>query len=568
MFKKSREMGKCTIRAAGSWGGSLFLAVLIPVLFLLCQPGLSLAASSKGNGVVNGNRIINNGNGDGVVNGNRIINNGNGNAIGNGNGYYGNGFNGTGLPIILKSVAILPLENLTEDPNATDIVTEHIKRELKGKGWVLITKADTVEQFLAKRRIRYTGAVTRLTVREMGKVLGIDAVLVGSVTQFSDSKDKSTAGVSARLISALDGSLIWADNMAYTTRDFEGILGLGVVTSVEEISSIVVKDLVRSIADRFFIAQAALSPFEIERVAAYPTVGKGGDKIDLKVKVLPIMEEPKEVKAIVEGNEVDLSLVGDGVYKGSVVAPEGDGVYFVDVIAMNQNLAPFPFEAAGKIVVDNTPPKIRMTLDKNVFASTKKQAVIFTASLLSLDDIDEWKMEILDTKGNLVRDDRGYGKVPEKLIWRGKTNKRAKAEDGKYTCVLTVRDMAGNETVVTEELKLKNKPPDIKVDVDVLDDILLFTFNYAPEENMQSWEFSIKDRDGNIIKKFDGDGNVPEKIEYTLEEDFDFRKVTFSVTASDEVGNTFNLTKALPAMFTGKRPFARLKNKGKIDADF
>ena len=271
MFKKSREMGKDAIRAAGSWGGSLFLLVLIPILFLVCQPGLSLAASSNGNGVVKGNRIIN-GNG----NGNRIIN--------NGNGYYGNGFNGTGLPIILKSIAILPLENFTEEPKATEIVTEHIKKELKGKGWVLITKPETVEQFLAKRRIRYTGAVTRLTVREMGKVLGIDAVLVGSVIQFKGSKDKSTVGVSARLISALDGSLIWADSLAYTTRDFEGILGLGVVTSIDEVSAIVVKDLVRSIADRFFIAQAALSPFEIERVAVYPTVGKGGDKIDLKIK--------------------------------------------------------------------------------------------------------------------------------------------------------------------------------------------------------------------------------------------------------------------------------------------
>jgi TolB-like protein len=542
MFEKNRDMDRATVRAAGSLGRNIFFPLIISFLFLACHTAHSLAASLNGNGYY-------------------------GNGL-NGNGYYGNGLNGTGLPIILKSIAILPLENLGEEPGATDVVTEFIKKELKGKGWVLITKSETVEQFLAKRRIRHTGAITRLTVREMGKVLGIDAVLVGCITQFSTHNGKATVGVSARLISALDGSLIWADNRAYTTRDFEGILGLGAVTSVKEVSSIVVKDLVMSIADRFFIREATLSPFEIERVAAYPTVGKGGDKVDLKVKVLPIMEEPKEVKAIIEGNEVDLTLVGDGEYEGSVIAPQEDGVYFVDVIAMGQNHAPFTFGAAGKIVVDNTPPVVSMSLDKNIFASSKKHSVIFTARLLNLDDIDEWKMEIMDREGKLVRDDRGYGKIPEKLIWRGETNKRSFAKDGKYTCRLTVRDIAGNETVITEMLTIKNNPPDIKIDVDVLDDILLFTFNYGPDERIKSWEFSIKDRKGNVIKKIDGEGDVPEKIEYPLDEGLDFRRMTFSVTALDEVGNTFNMTKAIPSLFTGKTPFARLKNKGKINADF
>jgi TolB-like protein len=367
MFEKNRDMDRATVRAAGSWGRNLLFSLIISFLFLAGQTAHSIAASLNGNGYY--------GNG---LNGNGYYGNGL-----NGNGYYGNSQNGTGLPIILKSIAILPLENLSEEPGATDIVTEFIKEELKGKGWVLITKSDTVEQFLAKRRIRYTGAITRLTVREMGKVLGIDAVLVGSITQFSTHNGKATVGVLARLVSALDGSLIWADNRAYTTRDFEGILGLGAVTSVEEVSSIVVKDLVRSIADRFFIREATLSPFEIERVAAYPAVGKGGDKIDLKVKVVPIMEEPKEVKAIIEGNEVELTLVGDGEYKGSVIAPKDDGVYFVDVIATGQSHTPFSFDAAGKIIIDNTPPKISMSLDKKIFASSKKHFVVFNAKLLS-----------------------------------------------------------------------------------------------------------------------------------------------------------------------------------------
>jgi TolB-like protein len=537
MFEKSLEKENHNLRSTVLRGRNFISTLIVALLFIAGQSHYSFAV------IINGN--------------------------GNGNGYNVNGFNGTGIPIILKSIAILPLENLTDDRNATDIVTEHVKRELKGKGWVLITKAETVEEFLAKKRIRYTGSITRMTVREMGKVLGVDAVLVGSVTQFSGNKTTATVGVSARLVSALDGSLIWADNKAYTTRDFVGLLGLGAVSSLDEISSIVVKDLVKSIADRFFINEAALSPFEIERVAAYPAVGKGGEEIELRVKVLPILEEPKEVKAVIDGKEVAFSIMGDGEFVGSVIAPEAEGIYFVDVVAMNHSGVPFSFDAAGKIVVDNTPPKISMALDKKIFASnSRNNSVIFTTMLLSLEEIDEWRMEILDKKGKLVRGDRGYGKVPKKLIWRGETDKRGRAGDGEYTCKFSVKDVAGNETVIIEKVKVKNSPPDIKVDVDIIDDILLFTFNHDPDDNIQSWELLLKDRKGKIVNQFEGEGDIPEKLEYLMEEDFDFRKTTFSITALDVAGNSFKLTKALPSFFTGKIPFARLKEKGLFVEDF
>jgi TolB-like protein len=536
MFKKRQAMKRDTLRETDSMGRNFFSSLLIAFIFVAGQSHISLAATVNSNA--------------------------------NGNGYYGNGLNDTGLPIILKNIAILPLENLTDDPEATAIVTEYLKRELKGKGWVLITETDTVEKFLAKRRIRYTGAVTRLTVREMGKVLGIDAVLVGSVTQFSAFKSNVTVGVSARLVSALDGSLVWAESLAYTTRDFEGLLGLGAITSLDELSAMVVRDLVMSIAERFFINGATLSPFEIERVAAYPAVGKGSERIKLRVKVLPIIEEPKGIKAVVEGNEVDLSMVRAGEYEATIMSPEGEGVYFVDVIAMDHTGVPFTFYAAGKIIVDNTPPKIEMALDKKVFASKRRSKVIFTTRLMDLDEIDEWRMEILNSEGKVVRSDNGYGKLPPKLVWRGRTETLSLADDGKYTCRFSVKDLAGNETVLTETIRVKNNPPDIKVDIDVVDEILLFTFNYDPDEHITSWELSILDRKGNTLKTIKGEGDFPEKLEYPLEEDFDFRKLNFSVTALDDVGNSFNLTKPLPSFFTGKRPFARLKEKGQFVDDF
>ena len=68
-------------------------------------------------------------------------------AIGNNN----NNNNGNGQTVVIKSIAILPLENLTVDRVAAFIIKENIKTELKGKGWVFIVKDDLVEDFLAKR---------------------------------------------------------------------------------------------------------------------------------------------------------------------------------------------------------------------------------------------------------------------------------------------------------------------------------------------------------------------------------------------------------------------------------
>ena len=158
-------------------------------------------------------------------------------ATGNNN----NNNNGNGQTLVIKSIAILPLENLTVDRVAAFIIKENIKTELKGKGWVFIVKDDLVEDFLAKRRIRYTGAITRLAVREMGKALGVDAVLVGSVNQYSGDNGKITVGIGLRLLSAVNGSILWSDNITYTGRDFEGFLGLGVVTSIDELTSMVVR---------------------------------------------------------------------------------------------------------------------------------------------------------------------------------------------------------------------------------------------------------------------------------------------------------------------------------------
>ncbi|MBI3754386.1 MAG: hypothetical protein HY266_10175 [Deltaproteobacteria bacterium] len=482
----------------------------------------------------------------------------------------GNSFGTISQPVILKNIAILPFENLSDNPAATKILGEFIKRELRGKGWVFITKDDAVEEFLAKRRIRYTGGVTRLVAREMGKVLGVDAVLVGSINQFyAANKGKIDVGVTARLVSTIDGSIIWADSLSYTESDFVGLLGLGLITSVDNLSSRVAKDLVRGIADQFFIKkEVGLSPFEVEKAEAYPSAAKGGTRIELRVKMLPITEEPKEVKAIIAGNKIGLVRGEDGEYEGSVTAPADEGVYPVDVVAMDQTMSPFPFGAVAEIVIDSTPPKVSLTVSKKAFAPQRKGYILFTPKLLSFDEIDEWSIEIFNKEGKGIRGDKGYGKLPKGLIWRGETDKLVQASDGEYTYKFVVKDAAGNETVLTDSIRVKNNPPVLKVDVDKIEDNLLFTFGYDQDENIRSWELDIMDKGGKPVKTIEGRGELPPKLEYPIKADFDISAMAFSITATDDADNSVTVTKSIQPILSKKTPFAKANAKGQVDEDF
>lgn len=477
--------------------------------------------------------------------------------------------------VVLKNIAILPFENLTENPAATKTIAELVKKELRGKGWVFITRDEAVEEFLAKRRIRYTGGITRLAVREIGKVLGVDAVLVGSVNQFSgasgqfsDANGKINVGVTARLVNTIDGSIIWADTLSYTDAEFVGLLGLGHITSIDVLSSKVAKDLVKGIADRFFIKEAGLSPFEIEKADALPSVTKGGDKISLRVKVLSITEEPKDVAAVIDGNKIALAKGEDGEYEGVVNAPVNEGVYTIDVVAKDQAMSSFPFGAVGKITVDSTPPKVSLTISRKVFAPQRRGYIVFTPVLLNFDEIDEWEMEIFDRDGKRVRGDKGYGKLPKGLVWRGENDRFAQVSDGEYTYKFAVKDIAGNETVLTDGVRVKNNPPVIKVDVDKVEDKVLFTFEHNPDENIKSWKLAILDKGGKPVKTVEGNGEFPPQLEYPVETDFDITSMAFSVSATDDADNPFNLTKSIPSILSKKTPFAKASAKGQLSEDF
>lgn len=478
-----------------------------------------------------------------------------------------------GVQSLVKSIAVLPFENLTSDSNAVDVVTESIKKELKGKGWVLLARDETVEDFLASKRIRNTGSISRISARQMGKELGVDAILVGSVSQFDSIGGTINVGVSVRLVSTLDGRILWAENTTYTGKEFVYLLGLGQIKSYAKLSSYVARDLVEDIADKFFMDESVLSPFEIERVITYPTISKAGEKIDLKVKVLPIEENAKDVKVIIDGQEISLEKDKEGLFIGSFIAPGEEGKYSMDIFSNSMSGDEFKFQSIASHEVDNTSPLMELNVSSDVFSTTGSKSnryILFEPKLLNLDEVFQWKMEIFNDEGRVIRNDQGFHKVPSQLIWRGESNanvkhKNGKIKDGYYFARLTVNDKAGNESLSEEIIRLKNKPTEVVVEMNYIDrDNVQFDFKSADAgEIIENLTFKLLDRKGKIVRQLEGvandDGSV-NPIKIKVDPTMNLSKMFYYIEAFDNVGNVYKERKTVPSLMTFSTPFAKNKD--------
>ncbi len=118
----------------------------------------------------------------------------------------GGGAQGTGQPAI-KSVAVLPLKNLSGDPTQeylADGMTEELIGRLAGIHNLRVISRTSVMRFKD----------TQLSVPEIGKTLGVDAVVEGSVI-----REGSTIRVHAQLIRAATDEHFWSESYDRNMRD-------------------------------------------------------------------------------------------------------------------------------------------------------------------------------------------------------------------------------------------------------------------------------------------------------------------------------------------------------------
>lgn len=245
-----------------------------------------------------------------------------------------------------ETIAIFPFENFSEDSKALEVVVPMLKSKLEAKGYTVLKEND-MNAFLLKERIRTSGYVSKDTAMKIGNELNVKAILTGAVNSFGGG-DNPHAGFTAYLVEASDGSLAWANHAAATGEDFEKILGLGRINTLNRLSDRVLDALLKS----FKTSPPEKHSESLYRIAVMPFQNKSKTRdAGMMVTYMFIVElfrnknfvpvEYGEVRRLIidlrlrEKGEIDLknteAVAGsagvDGIIVGSVdVYREGSGI--------------------------------------------------------------------------------------------------------------------------------------------------------------------------------------------------------------------------------------------------
>jgi len=128
----------------------------------------------------------------------------------------------------IKSVAVLPFENLTKFPDAGQIVATLFTTELYQSTDLKIIDRNQARRIMRENKIGAPKVIDRRLAQKIGKLLEVDGVFVGSVSEYwyrldrrnyRDQGDEPAVGINARLVDVASGEVIWASSHSRSSQD-------------------------------------------------------------------------------------------------------------------------------------------------------------------------------------------------------------------------------------------------------------------------------------------------------------------------------------------------------------
>lgn len=115
---------------------------------------------------------------------------------------------------LIKKVAILPFDNLTQDRFAADKVQKILITELLSLGAFDIVEPGEALRALATQRIESITAMIAPEIKKVGEILGAQALLFGTVVDFGESRVGTNPSpevtVQLRLVETQSGITLWS----------------------------------------------------------------------------------------------------------------------------------------------------------------------------------------------------------------------------------------------------------------------------------------------------------------------------------------------------------------------
>ncbi len=114
----------------------------------------------------------------------------------------------------IKNVAVLPLENLSHEQTAGEMISRLVINELLASGLVNVVVPGEVTSAVTDLGIKKFRSLDRQQIKELGRALRVQGIVMGSVDQYgftsSGSNSVPEVTVSLMMADAGTGDIIWS----------------------------------------------------------------------------------------------------------------------------------------------------------------------------------------------------------------------------------------------------------------------------------------------------------------------------------------------------------------------
>ncbi len=250
----------------------------------------------------------------------------------------------------------------------------------------------------------------------------------------------------------------------------------------------------------------------------------------------------------------DSKIVWDGTDESGKIVP--NGIYSFTIKAVDK---------AGN-TVEKKLPNITLTTNKdaaaidadvNIFSPNLDgvfDTVTFTPMLSSDKGLNTWELDLMDDTRTVVKQFKGSGKFPAKIVWDGTDNNGKIVKDGNYFYQFKAEYASGNhpETFVKGVI-VDNSAPKTEFSLSAAmispdgrgkNEAENFSIKVKEDNGIQNWKLEIVDEKNSAVKSFSGSGNPAAQISWagikgdgSLAKGGEIYYSTFTVT--DIVGNKY-----------------------------
>lgn len=125
-------------------------------------------------------------------------------------------------------IAVFPVENLSGTVAPIKEIRQMSIEKLGSKG-VDVLDEETLEKFMVKHRIRYTGGISTEIAKAFKQEVNVSGVLITSLELYSDANPPKISLISRLVSTGESPSILWMDGVGLAGDDSRGLLDLGLI---------------------------------------------------------------------------------------------------------------------------------------------------------------------------------------------------------------------------------------------------------------------------------------------------------------------------------------------------